>query len=536
MKQHVMIHRWITALICLAMLMTAACATATESAAPPESSSSSSKSTDSAATAPNDTESQAQSASSSSAASKSASSETSLVLEASESAAVQNLAQTSDAEEQAWLALGLEEAHSLNASARTYHPISETKDQIELCAALDALTVEKGASADKSKASIAGFLTIRNGLKASYMVTDTQIYSTSQDATTVYQSDMKLRTKLKELSDGYNRRYDAYPQWLSYMTVQRITKVEFSGKTQDESKDASFTTTDKNEMRRVAAALKRLGVKPVAVDRDTMLNPTTSGKGYSVKLTFDSGVEYLIYGASDSDQLAIKSSDISAGITYTLESVEQLIKLYEIAEQFSGCVSMNANPDTAKPVIYLYPERPTDVSVKLAFGGELTYTYPDYGSGWQVTAYPDGRLVNRADSTEHFYLFWEGNSGTEWSFDEGFCVAGSETEAFLREKLALMGLTPREYNDFLVYWVPEMKQNRYNLITFAAEQYEQLAPLTVSPAPDSVLRVHMVYKPVSAPVEIAPQTFRPFVRSGFTLVEWGGSRAEHTVAGKPNHS
>ncbi|MEG2074725.1 MAG: hypothetical protein RRY54_08150 [Angelakisella sp.] len=184
----------------------------------------------------------------------------------------------------------------------------------------------------------------------------------------------------------------------------------------------------------------------------------------------------------------------------------------------------HANPLTAKPVIYLYPRKQTDVNVKLDFKGELWYTYPTIkDGGWNVTAYPDGRLVNKADGSEHYYLFWDGSSNTQWKFDEGFCVAGDDTEAFLREKLAYMGLTPREYNDFITYWTPKLMGNKYNLITFAGEQYEQLAPLTVSPAPDSVLRVHMVYKATDKPVAIPEQKLKPFTRKGFTVVEWGGS-------------
>ena len=44
----------------------------------------------------------------------------------------------------------------------------------------------------------------------------------------------------------------------------------------------------------------------------------------------------------------------------------------------------------AKPVIYLYPEQETTVSVSLDYAGTLTATYPAYEDGWRVTAEPDG--------------------------------------------------------------------------------------------------------------------------------------------------
>ena len=80
----------------------------------------------------------------------------------------------------------------------------------------------------------------------------------------------------------------------------------------------------------------------------------------------------------------------------------------------------------------------------------FTYTYPAYNDGWEVTAYPDGRLINKADGTEHYYLFWEGGARPLWDFESGFVVKGSDTESFLREKLAYLGLTPREYNAFIL--------------------------------------------------------------------------------------
>ena len=48
----------------------------------------------------------------------------------------------------------------------------------------------------------------------------------------------------------------------------------------------------------------------------------------------------------------------------------------------------------AKPVIYLYPEQETTVSVSLDYAGTLTATYPAYENGWTVTAEPDGTLYD----------------------------------------------------------------------------------------------------------------------------------------------
>ena len=180
---------------------------------------------------------------------------------------------------------------------------------------------------------------------------------------------------------------------------------------------------------------------------------------------------------------------------------------------------------SAKPVIYLYPEYPMDVMVSLDYNGKLRSTYPKYDEGWSVTAYPDGSVVNHADGLEYSYLFWDGDSTMSFDFSSGFVVAGRDTAGFLREKLAYMGLTPREYNEFIVYWLPMMEKNRYNLISFQGTTYTDNAALYITPEPDSVLRVFMAFKPLPYRLEIPPQKLARFERKGFTVVEWGGSEA-----------
>jgi len=60
---------------------------------------------------------------------------------------------------------------------------------------------------------------------------------------------------------------------------------------------------------------------------------------------------------------------------------------------------------------------------------------------------------------------------------------GQDTAAFLQEKLNYLGLTPKEYNEFIVYWLPQMKDIPYNLITFQSAAYTDNAVLTITPEP-----------------------------------------------------
>ncbi|HAE36752.1 TPA: hypothetical protein DCX66_03710 [Candidatus Nomurabacteria bacterium] len=180
-----------------------------------------------------------------------------------------------------------------------------------------------------------------------------------------------------------------------------------------------------------------------------------------------------------------------------------------------------------KPVIYLYPTQTKNVKVELDYKGKLIADYPAYDysqKGWAVTAYPDGKIIN-GDGKEYSYLFWEGESSTPINYDlsTGFVVKGEDTVSFLQETLSKIGLTPKEYNEFIVYWYPKMKDNKYNLIHFADKQYTDTAPLTITPGPDSMLRVFMVFKQLNRGIEVKPQEIKSFNRTGFSVIEWGGT-------------
>lgn len=188
---------------------------------------------------------------------------------------------------------------------------------------------------------------------------------------------------------------------------------------------------------------------------------------------------------------------------------------------FCGCIRQ---PEmSAKPVIYLYPENETEVSVELDYKGKLTCTYPGYENGWKVTASPDGTLVDE-NGQSYNYLYWEGITNAEYDFSQGFCVAGEETAEFLETALEAQGLTRKEANEFIVYWLPLMQDNACNLISFQTDAYTEHAELTVTPEPDTVIRVFMAWKPLEKAVEIEPQEFTAVERNGFTVVEWGGTQ------------
>ncbi len=198
---------------------------------------------------------------------------------------------------------------------------------------------------------------------------------------------------------------------------------------------------------------------------------------------------------------------------------------------FAGCRTVR--PKHRKPVVYLYPEAATDVSVKVNYNGKFTVTYPEYKNEWKVIAYPDGKLINKQDSLEYSYLFWEGesNKNGKEDYSKGFVVKGEDSHTFLRTKLKEIGLTPKEYNEFIVFWYPILKENKYNFISFrVGKDYDEISTMDISPKPDAVLRVFMDYKPLQDFHTIPAQTFPNFERKGFTVVEWGGGMIEEKIA------
>lgn len=182
-------------------------------------------------------------------------------------------------------------------------------------------------------------------------------------------------------------------------------------------------------------------------------------------------------------------------------------------------------PSVDKPIIYLYPEEETDVTVRLGNPNSLTYSYPAYIDGWDVTAYPNGDLVDRATGNRLYSLYWEGTKGA-CSLDRsvGFVVENTELVAFLEEKLEILGLNYREKEEFIVYWLPKLGVHKYNYIYFAAkEEIEEEMPLELSVKPDTIIRVRMIFEGLDDFEKIVEQQLAPAPeRDGFTLVEWGG--------------
>ena len=178
-----------------------------------------------------------------------------------------------------------------------------------------------------------------------------------------------------------------------------------------------------------------------------------------------------------------------------------------------------------KPIIYLYPTETMDVFVQLGRPENLTHTYPKYTDGWQVTAQPDGDLTDDKTGRHYYSLYWEGNHSAPINASDGFIVAGPDTVRFLEEKLAWFGLTEREAQEFIIYWLPKLERNPYNFIRFQTRaEIDENMPLMITPQPNTLIRVMMSFRPAEPNEQVPAQILPPIpFRNGFTVVEWGGT-------------
>lgn len=214
-----------------------------------------------------------------------------------------------------------------------------------------------------------------------------------------------------------------------------------------------------------------------------------------------------------------------------------------------GEFDYNVDAGCGKPVIYLYPEKPTDVSISFINGVKLGVNIPTYADGWKVTAHPDGTLVDLQkektncgliDASKHGseyapescktgvypYIYWAGDVDAVYpKLDEGFVVAKKDLKNTLEEKLSQIGLSEKETADMLEYWYPYLLKKDYpfyRLTFFQNKEMNTFVLMNVSPRPQTVIRVFLDWEGLSEKIAIKPQVLNYIDRKGFTLVEWGG--------------
>ena len=182
------------------------------------------------------------------------------------------------------------------------------------------------------------------------------------------------------------------------------------------------------------------------------------------------------------------------------------------------------DPAVDKPIIYLYPEKTTELTIKLGKPENITCSYPEYIDSWDVIANPNGTLIDLNTGRKLYSLYWEGIQKEKFDYAEGFVIKGTDTIDFLEEKLAILGLNEYETEEFIIYWLPKLQTNKYNYIRFAtADEINQIMPLEFSKEPDTIIRILMQYKPLTKYTRVTEQKLQTPERKGFVVIEWGGT-------------
>lgn len=80
-----------------------------------------------------------------------------------------------------------------------------------------------------------------------------------------------------------------------------------------------------------------------------------------------------------------------------------------------------------------------------------------------------------------------------------------------------------------------MEGNTYNVIAFQTDTYNEAAVLDVSPSPDAVIRVNMLWYSTDEYVEMTPQDLSSVnvpleERNGLVVVEWGGEEVSPLIS------
>ncbi|KAG8924974.1 hypothetical protein FRC01_010839 [Tulasnella sp. 417] len=202
-----------------------------------------------------------------------------------------------------------------------------------------------------------------------------------------------------------------------------------------------------------------------------------------------------------------------------------------------------------KPIIYLYPPATTNATVELSLSSDwnLSAVYPippelkptrpgpesvDYGQivKWDVTAHPDGTMsvATAGDTVETSYLFWEAKthpqppqlersklsrlrikdkaldvpeefnpSSSQCSPQDSVLLSIDDVPAYLDKALSALGLHTEGRTSFITFWLPFILKHDHIALRFICQSdLEPTAKLQISPAPDVITRIFMLFQGV----------------------------------------
>ena len=177
-----------------------------------------------------------------------------------------------------------------------------------------------------------------------------------------------------------------------------------------------------------------------------------------------------------------------------------------------------------KPAIYLYPEKEENIHVKIAPKGDLTYAIPPYPLlGWNVRAKPNGEITYNNGRYDYLYYEAEIPDSEIRKPTEGFVIEKNKIKFLLDTLLPKLSLNRKEADQFTQYWLNVLPDSPYYFVGIvSASNLNSIAPISISPKPDTVIRVALYFEALDNKISVPKPVISPIRREGFTVVEWGG--------------
>lgn len=202
--------------------------------------------------------------------------------------------------------------------------------------------------------------------------------------------------------------------------------------------------------------------------------------------------------------------------------------------------SWTAFTPVCKPAVYLYPEKPQEVAVKLDIAGNITVSDPVYNpqTGWNIKANPDGaiqQLNNEAieQSRRYPYLYYEADLNDGYKPQQGWVVERSDIKNQISNIMKILGLNEKERNDFVDYWTPRLVSKPYYFAGLVPiEDIDNQEALSISPPPANIIRVRLIFEGLDYPISVPLPKLSEIKRNGFTVVDWGGTLVGQSCEGK----
>ncbi len=318
--------------------------------------------------------------------------------------------------------------------------------------------------------------------------------------------------------------------WFSFKTKFGFA-IELNYKPLDLSgKDVTWQTGDKEVSESYSAIVRGCGFgsgvsKAFRVQDSDLKLVGKTNDGKEIYETVDLNYKLLTKVVEEYNEFYSNTDGYQAMTKQTMTTKHGLVFFKDSVGNWLAYTRNGLAPDggCAKPVVYLYPESTQSVNVKVGADVKISDPFYDNKTGWlDVLAQPSGKLFYQGK--EYGSLFWEGPGWGKYpGITTGLIVPTTDAISTIHTQLQAMGINETEIKDFVEYWQDKLPNKPYTRLTWLqTSELNQLAPLYISPEPDTLIRVFLDYSGLDEPYSLPAQNLQYTKRNGFTVVEWGG--------------